>query len=131
MSTVLVIDCSALNIARSFAAFSFACSGVSFAGSASFFFAVLVWVTDGLTGAASVLVSSALTAGASHGEIQRQMTAEVNRAADSFGLFTEECLAAPWRAGKRNLDSPQLSPDRKARGYHRSWSGKYSAINSS
>src|SRR5687768_8937358 len=107
MSRVLVIGCSALNIARSLAAFSFACSGVSFsfsfAGSASFFFAVLVCVADGLTGAASALVSSALTAGASHEERLRQRTAKVNRTADSVGLFTKQCLAARSRAGKRNL----------------------------
>src|SRR6266568_1822032 len=97
MSRVLVIGCSALNIARSLAAFSFACSGVSVAASASFFFAVLVSVAAGLTGAASALVSSALTAGANHEELLRQQTAKVSRAAESFGLFTKLCLAAPLK----------------------------------
>src|SRR2546426_12724842 len=131
MSRVLVIGCSALNIARSLAAFSFAFSGVSFAASASFFFAVSVSVTDGLTGAASALVSSALRAGASHEEMLRQMTAKANREAEKFGLFTKQCLAAPLRGGKRNFGSPQSSRDRQVSGYHRSWAGKYSAIKSS
>src|SRR5438445_12730469 len=130
MSRVLVIACSALNIARSLAAFSFAFPGVSFAGSASFFFAVLVSVTYGLTGAASALASSALTAGASHEEMLRQMTAKVNWAVKSFGLFTKQCLAAPLRGEKRNFGLPQSSPDLRVSGYHRSWAGKYSAIKS-
>src|SRR6266568_2179808 len=131
MSRVLVIGCSALNIARSLAAFSFACSGVSFAASASFFFAVLVSVTAGLTGAATGLVSSALTTGASHEAKLRQMTAKVTRAAERFGLFTKQCLAAPSRGEKRNLGLAQSSRDRQVSGYHRSWAGKYSAIKSS
>src|SRR6266700_6859718 len=110
MSSVLVIGWSALNIARSLAAFSFACSGVSFAASASFFFAVLVSVTAGLTGAASALVSSALLAGTNHEQMLRQQAAKVSRAAESFGLFTKQCLAAPLRGEKRNFCLPQSSP---------------------
>src|SRR5438552_14862847 len=113
MSRVLVTGSSALNIARSLAAFSFACSGVSFAASASFFFAVLVSVAAGLTGAAAGLVSSAQTTGASHAVKLRQMTANVNRAAESFGLFTRQCLAAPSRGEKRNLGLAQFSRDRQ------------------
>src|ERR1044071_9273884 len=131
MSMELVIGSSALNIARSLAAFSFAFSGESCAGSASFFFAALVAVTDGLAGAASGLVSSALTAGASHDEMLRQMIAKVNRAADSFGLFTQQSLAAPLRGGKRNLGWAQPASASQARGYHFNWAGKYSAIKSS
>src|SRR5258708_36279951 len=103
MSRVLVIGCSVLNIARSLAAFSLASSGVSFAACASFFFAVLVSVTSGLTGAASGLVSSARTAGANHEEMLRQMIAKVSRVAESFGLFTKQCLTAPRRREKRNF----------------------------
>src|SRR6266700_1388248 len=108
MSRVLVIGWSTLNIARSLAAFSFDSSGVSFAAPASFFFAVLVSVTVGLTGAASALVSSTLLAGANHEEMLRQQAAKVSRAAESFCLFTKECLAAPLRGEKRNFCLPNL-----------------------
>src|SRR5437867_712823 len=131
MSRVLVIGWSALNIARSLAAFSFACSGVSFVTSASFFFAVLVSVTAGLTGAASALVSSALIAGASHEVMVRQEGAHVRRVAESFGHFTKQCLTAPLRSEKRNFGLGQSSRGRPASGYHRSCPGKYSAIKSS
>src|SRR6266516_3121319 len=109
MSRVLVIGWSALNIARSLAAFSFACSGVSFAASVSFCFAVFVSATAGLTGAASALVSSALIAGANHEEMLTQEAAKVSRMTESFGLFTKQCLTAPLRGEKRNFGLRQSS----------------------
>src|SRR6185436_2283115 len=97
---VLVMGWSALNSARSLAAFSFAVSGFSFAASTSLFFAVLISVTAGLTGAASGLVSSVRTARENHEEMLRQTIAKLTRVAESFGLFTKQCLTAPMGGEK-------------------------------
>src|SRR5262249_21111608 len=88
------MGCSALNIARSLAAFSFSFSGVSFEASASFFFAVLVSVTVGLTEATPGLVSSARTPGASVKKQLRQPIAKANRAVERFGLFTQQVFTS-------------------------------------